>query len=67
MKWTVRIPRLVAEDHQPSVTVDADTIEEAVTEAAKQMRGCAPGVGEVYIVSARVEVCKRPTLPLKSI
>lgn len=69
MKWTVRLPRVVAEDDHNEVQVEADSIEDAIIAAAPRLHsaGSIPRVGQVYIVSARVEVTRRSSLPLKSV
>jgi hypothetical protein len=67
MKWTVERPRVVAEDDKLSVEVEANTIEEAVKAASKKLYGHDPSVGDVYNVYARVEVTRRPLIPLRSV
>jgi hypothetical protein len=70
MKWTVSLPRVVAEDDRLSVEVEADSIEEAITKAAVGLHGHdepRPRVGQTYLVSARVEVVKRSALPLRPV
>jgi len=70
MKWTVSLPRVVSEDDKVSTEVEADSIEEAISAAAPYLHdysGALPKLGQVYLVSARVEVVRRPSLPLKSV
>lgn len=69
MKWTVEIPRAVAEDNPRRTEVEAVSIEEAITRAASVLHGpgAQPLIGQVYLVHARVEVVKRPFLPLRSV
>lgn len=70
MKWTVSLPRVVAEDDKPSVQVEADTIEDAIKAAAPKLGAAGrggPNRGQVFNVHARVEVCAPSSLPLKSV
>ena len=66
MKWIVTRPRTVAEDDKLSAEVEAPSIEEAIRMAAPKLYGGQPVVGHVYVVTARVEVVQRPSLPLRS-
>lgn len=68
MKWTVSLPRAVAEDDKAYVHVENDTIEGAIIDAAHILHdGGPPRVGQIYLISARVRVCAPTTLPLKSV
>jgi hypothetical protein len=68
VKWTIALPRVVAEDDRVQVEVEADTIEDAIKAAAPRLhKDSGPRVGTTYLVSARVQVVKQPSLPLKSV
>ena len=69
MKWTISLPRVVAEGDKLSTEVEADSIEKAIKVAAPKLHGrqCAPPLGQVYLVSARVEIVRMPLLPLRSV
>lgn len=68
MKWTVSLPRKVAEDDKVSVEVEADSIEEAIEAAWYQMDNSTHvPVGQVFNVHCRVEVAPYKSLPLRSV
>jgi hypothetical protein len=66
IKWTVSWPAKVAEDNALSRTVEAETIEEAIIAAEAKQHGVKPGPGDRYTVTARVEVVRHSSLPLRS-
>jgi len=69
MKWTITLPRVVAEDDKASAEVEADSIEDAILAAGPILHGngSRPLLGQTYIVTARVQVVKRTALPLRSV
>lgn len=70
MNWTVALPRGVVEESKTPCVVEADSIEDAVIAAAPTLHGpetARPLVGQVYLVSARVEVMRPSRLPLRSV
>lgn len=66
MRLTVEIPRSIAEDNLRTVEVDATSIEGAIVAAGKLNKAFEPNVGNKFIVTARVEVLPRPSIPLGS-
>lgn len=72
MLWTTRLPRAVAEDDVVSAKVEADSIEAAIAGAhttgpIRTALGPTPRPGNTYIVTCRVQVTTRPSLPLRSV
>lgn len=66
MLFTVSIPRTVAEDDLLTAHVEADTVEDAIVNACEEWKRTKPGPGDRFLVSVRVEVTPRPSLPLRS-
>jgi hypothetical protein len=66
--WTVELPRQVAEEDRCSVQVDAETLEEAIRNAAPKLGLSGTHfAGKTFLVRTRVEVLPPTNLPLKSV